>query len=157
MGSSKYTKEMLTEAAANSYSIRGVVRYLGLAQVGGNNTHIKQRLINEGIDISHFTGQGHGKGKRSVNRKTPTDILIVLPAGSYRPKCEQIKRAMIEVGIEYRCICGLTDQWQGRKIVLEVDHIDGDWLNNLQDNLRFLCPNCHSQQETNRGWKNKPA
>jgi hypothetical protein len=36
-------------------------------------------------------------------------------------------------------------QWQGRSLTLEVDHIDGDYRNNLKDNLRFLCPNRHRQ------------
>ena len=37
------------------------------------------------------------------------------------------------------------------KNILQVDHIDGNYLNNLKDNLRFLCPNCHSQTSTWRG------
>jgi hypothetical protein len=42
-------------------------------------------------------------------------------------------------------MCGVTDMWQGRPLRLHVDHIDGDYHNNLVENLRFLCPNCHSQ------------
>lgn len=37
------------------------------------------------------------------------------------------------------------------KIPLEVDHIDGDSQNNSFENLRLLCPNCHSLTKT---WKN---
>ena len=36
----------------------------------------------------------------------------------------------------------------GKKITLQLDHIDGDNNNNKLENLRFLCPNCHSQTET---------
>lgn len=48
-------------------------------------------------------------------------------------------------------VCGIKE-WNGAPIVLEVDHIDGIWFNNSPDNLRALCPNCHSQTET---FKNK--
>lgn len=51
------------------------------------------------------------------------------------------------------CLCGITE-WLGKSIVLELDHIDGDNKNNVRDNLRALCPNCHSQTPTWRGRKN---
>jgi len=44
-------------------------------------------------------------------------------------------------------ICGLSE-WQGHKIKLQVDHIDGNWSNDARNNLRALCPNCHSNTET---------
>jgi len=54
--------------------------------------------------------------------------------------------------IEYKCICGIKDEYNGIKIELDLDHINGDKLNNTRENLRWLCPNCHSQTIT---WKNK--
>jgi len=54
--------------------------------------------------------------------------------------------------LEYKCVkCGLTDSWMGSSIVLDLDHINGDNTNNSLDNLRFLCPNCHSQTDTYKG------
>lgn len=151
----KYTKEVLEEAARNSTSVMGVLRYLGRPQAGGNHSHIKRQLDKFGIDTSHFTGRGHNAGKSAGNRKSPSEILILFPEGSNRPKPRQLKRAMIESGMEYKCACGLTNEWQGTTLVLEVDHIDGNWLNNRLENLRFICPNCHSQTPTSRSWKNK--
>ena len=40
--------------------------------------------------------------------------------------------------------CGNDGTWLGRPLSLTIDHIDGDFLNNLADNLRFLCHNCHA-------------
>lgn len=51
--------------------------------------------------------------------------------------------------------CGISE-WNGKAITLEVDHIDGDNKNNNRENLRGLCPNCHSQTDTWRGRNMKP-
>ena len=62
-------------------------------------------------------------------------------------------KKLIEKGVlEYRCyICGNTGVWNEQKLVLELDHIDGDHKNNEALNLRLLCPNCHSQTKTFAG------
>jgi len=49
---------------------------------------------------------------------------------------------------EYCCqVCGISEH-NGKPITLQVDHIDGDRKNNTFENIRFICPNCHSQTET---------
>ena len=50
-------------------------------------------------------------------------------------------------------VCHITE-WMDKPIVLELDHIDGDHRNNHPDNLRMICPNCHSQTDTYKA-KNK--
>lgn len=53
--------------------------------------------------------------------------------------------------IEYKCtVCNIIE-WNGKHIVLEIDHINGDNTDNRLENLRYLCPNCHSQTETYKG------
>ena len=48
-----------------------------------------------------------------------------------------------------RCVfCQIGPQWNGKPLVLQLDHIDGNSDNNMPDNLQLLCPNCHSQTET---------
>lgn len=53
--------------------------------------------------------------------------------------------------IEYKCECGINNEWRGKKIELELDHINGNNRDNRLLNLRFLCPNCHSQTDNFRG------
>src|SRR5262249_38673380 len=103
------------------------------------------------LSTAHFSGQGHQKGQPAPNRKAAEQILVQLPAGSKRAKNVQLHRALQDLGVPYACqLCGIGD-WRSEPIVLEIDHIDGDWLNNLRENVRYLCPNCHSQTPTYRG------
>lgn len=49
-----------------------------------------------------------------------------------------------------RCGWGETNPYT-KTIPLEVEHIDGNYKNNCEENLTLLCPNCHSLTETYRG------
>jgi Zn finger protein HypA/HybF involved in hydrogenase expression len=68
-----------------------------------------------------------------------------------------LRNKIIKEGlILYKCSeCGIINEWNGKKLVLELDHISGDSSDNRIENLRFLCPNCHSQTPTFKG-RNKP-
>lgn len=77
-------------------------------------------------------------------------------AGLYDPISAKkfIKRYLTETH-GYKCTCCGISDWNGNPLILEIDHIDGKSDNNSPDNLRFICPNCHSQTNTykskNRG------
>jgi 5-methylcytosine-specific restriction endonuclease McrA len=60
------------------------------------------------------------------------------------------KRIIVEERGNQCQVCGIVD-WMGKPIKLELDHIDGNTDNNLRENLRLICPNCHSQTETYKG------
>src|SRR5215471_8950222 len=93
----KYTRELLTEAAANSISIAGVLRYLGIPFSGGTHAHISRRLKQLGIDTSHFLGQAHSRKQPSAWRLTAEQVLIVRAPGSPRPKGHVLRRALREI------------------------------------------------------------
>lgn len=51
--------------------------------------------------------------------------------------------------------CGNGETHNNKPLVLQMDHKDGNKFNNSENNLRLLCPNCHSQTPTWTGRTNK--
>lgn len=150
----KYTTEMLEEAVAKSFSVAAVLRELGIAPAGGNQSHIKRRIIAAGIDMSHFTGQAHLRGKKSPSRRLPEDVLVLEDPSKWKTKTSQLRTALLSIGRDHVCeSCGVGSEYNGKPLVLEIDHVDGHSYDNREHNLRFLCPNCHSQQTNGKPWK----
>ena len=58
-----------------------------------------------------------------------------------------LKKYLVETVGEQCTECGQTTNWNNKSLVLQLDHIDGDSDNSSLENLRLLCPNCHSQTE----------
>ena len=59
------------------------------------------------------------------------------------------RRVLRDNLIPYICNnCENTGEWKGSKLTLQLEHKDGDHINNELTNLCFLCPNCHSQTAT---------
>lgn len=150
----RWTRDVLEAAVAASTSVYEVLRRLGLDVVGGQHTHISRRIRALGIDTSHFTPHAHTKIMRNNRRRiTATEILIEeSSAHARRVPSERLRRALLELGISESCaFCEVESEWLGCPLPLEVDHIDGNWRNNRIENLRLLCPNCHSTTDTYRG------
>ena len=63
-----------------------------------------------------------------------------------------VKTRLLEAGLlQNRCsICGISE-WLGRRLMCHLDHINGVNNDNRLENLRMLCPNCHSQTDTYGG------
>lgn len=143
-GQLKYTREVLEPAVAASTSVAGVLRYLGLRQNGGAHAHISRTIKKLGLDTAHF--QRWGPHNTAPLKHAPERILVRRPPGSPRMSRRMLRRALLESGMPYECAtCGINAMWRGQPLTLDIDHIDGDFLNNEIENLRFLCPNCHRQ------------
>ncbi|QIY55710.1 HNH endonuclease [Streptomyces sp. RPA4-5] len=147
----RWAKERLEDAVALSTNMCEVLRRLGLDPVGGQHTHISRRIKNLGIDTSHFSPVGRRKTK-ARRRCSPEELLVHAENPGRRMPSHRLKAAMLALGADERCtVCRTGPVWRNRPLPLEVDHIDGNWRNNCRENLRFLCPNCHSATDTYRG------
>lgn len=139
-------QEELASVLTTSRSVAEVLRRLAETRNDVSRRTVQRSIAAYGLSTAHFTGQGHGRGVPSPYRKSADDILRLLPSGSRRERTALLRRALDEKGVTPLCAeCGLGDSWQGKRLVLEIDHINGDRLDNRLKNLRFVCPSCHSQ------------
>jgi hypothetical protein len=96
------------------------------------------------------TNQG-GRGK-TKNRPVVYETSEILDGKVPWFQPNKLKKRLVREGVlAYECkVCGISE-WKGSKLSLELDHIDGNSRDHRLENLRLLCPNCHSQTPTFRG------
>ena len=151
----KYTKEILEPLVKDSKSYLEVLKKLGIKSSGSIHSHTKNRILFYEIDTSHFLGRAVNRGGRHYTGKLSNDIVLSNSRKSRRESILRLRRAFLESGVEEKCkLCPLEKVWNNKPLVLQIDHINGNCLDNRIENLRFLCPNCHSQTDT-FGYKKK--
>lgn len=148
----RWTDDQLREAVKSAKSVYGVFRHMGLKVGGGQHFLVKQRIKALGLDTSHFSGQGWNRGMK-VPTKPVLSFEEILVRDSPYSSGTDLKRRLIAAGmLENRCaLCGLLPEWQGKALVMRLDHINGIRNDHRLLNLRLLCPNCDSQTPTFAG------
>lgn len=143
-----WTDNDLKLAVRDNKSYAGVLRTLGFNVSGGMHTLIKGHVLRLNLDVSHFTGQGHRKDStHNWTKKVPIERILIKNS-NYRSTA--LRRRLFKEGIlENVCAeCGQKPNWNNKPLTLQLDHINGDHYDNRLENLRLLCPNCHSQTNT---------
>lgn len=141
----KYTREKIENAVKSSNSVVEVVSKLGgNPNSGGTYSLVRKKIKEYEIDLSHFVPHKPVK----TTKKHYTERLVKRNQSSRRENARILRSALIDSGKNYACsVCGLSS-WQGKSLTLQVDHINGDCCDDREENLRFLCPNCHTQTST---------
>ena len=132
------------------------LRALGLVAAGSNYKASYRRIRKLGLSTAHWTGQAHARGK--PNKHAPKRPLSeILVRDSDYASTSHLKKRLIKARLlaEECAKCKVTE-WCGEPLSFHLDHINGDGTDHRLENLRLLCPNCHSQTPTYCGRNIKP-
>lgn len=138
-----FNVEKFLYVAPKCSSVTEVLHKMELQPVGGNFTQIKKRLEEHNISL------------QPSKRKMWSDEDVYCESSNFDRRSLQ-KRVKRDGWLEYKCAsCYNTGVWMGSPITLHLDHINGDSTDHRKENLRWLCPNCHSQTPTYAGRNQK--
>lgn len=150
----KYLRINFEKIVKSSKSFADVARKLELPLYYGNRQTIKKYIEKYNLDISHFDyGYSNNKNRYVFGKKELKDILI---ENSTYTHTTNLKDRLYKEGVKKRNCekCGQGENWNGEKMSLILDHINGINNDNRLENLRIICPNCNATLPTHGG-KNK--
>ena len=135
----------LRNAAESSDSVRAILKKLNLPTSGRAWEILEQHL--QHLDIKYHKAPFSSKG-RYLGKPVPplTDILN----GTTPYAQKSLKKRLIQEGfLKNKCaLCDQSPIWKENPLVMVLDHKNGNHTDNSLENLRLLCPNCHSQTPT---------
>lgn len=138
-----WSDNQLIEAVKISTSMAAVLKILGFPPVGSHYNWIKKHIKRLELDTSHFLPY-----VRQITKKLSTKELFEKGASPKVIKNRILKEKLKKYICEGCEITKWTSYNNSYSLSLHLDHIDGDNMNNSLENLRFLCPNCHSVTNT---------
>ena len=148
--------EKVREAIEKTSSCSEALIYLGKTPNRGTKNQLRKLIKLNNISTSHFLHVHLGGYVKNKN----------ITIADFTDKCTwnktSIKRFLKNnkiLDFTICSLCGISDQWNGKKLILQLDHINGNNIDNRIENLRIVCPNCHSQTDTfcNKKNLNKPV
>lgn len=144
-------REDLLNLVNKSSSYKEVLIHFGLENKGNNFKTLRHRMIEEGIDFSHF--KNRKEYLKPFQEAAPLQTILVKNSSFNRT---HLKNKLLKNNLlKNECyICGQLPIWNNKPLSLQLDHINGISNDNRIENLRILCPHCHSQTENFAG-KNK--
>lgn len=138
-----------------SDSVVSILKKLGFDGYNGNHRTLTQRIKEDGFDLKLFEENRQrqkSNGVLSARLAYQMDNDKVFVVNSPYTSNSGVKLRMVKMGIKYECSeCQIGLLYNNKSISLQLDHINGINNDNRLDNLRFLCPNCHSQTSTFSG------
>lgn len=143
----KLTNNEFIDLVKSSLNISEVLFKLGYSAKGNSwgYSQVKQRMIDLNLTGNNFRGKS---AAATYNNEKQINKDKLFCKGSKHARSILRRTIIKEKLLPYKCaICGVTE-WNGKTLSLELDHINGENNDNRLENLRFLCPNCHSQTNT---------
>lgn len=143
-----YSKEILIKLLNESNTYSNFLDKIGSSKSGNSYKFTKKYLNNIGVDYTKLTNKRWSSSEKSIKE-------VFINGSSFNNK--SLKNKILKYNLlEYKCVkCDNIGLWLGKPISLQLDHINGNNTDNRIFNLRFLCPNCHSQTPTFSGKNNK--
>lgn len=142
----KWTEEQLREAVRDAASLDETAKLLGVN--GGNSWRAVKRRVDElALDTSHWYEGPITTRANEANRLKLSLEEMFVPDSPVSPQALKQRLRELRLLPYACCLCELT-HWREDPVSLQIDHINGrnrDWR---IENLRWLCPNCHSQTDT---------
>jgi len=152
----------LKEIINSSESVSAILEKIGIEKTNYSaRQKLKQFARSNQIDLptykNHYEDlrKGLDTAEQKQQPKREKEIIETHFFNNSGSRTEKLKELIIKHALkEYKCetkSCGLVGLWNGKLLSLHLDHVDGNNKNNSLENLRFLCPNCHSQTDTYKG------
>jgi len=148
------SSEEFATIVESSVTISEVIEKIGLKSNGSTYySAINKRIREDGLNKDHLIEGARRKSSWAIMGREIKSLDEILVDNSTCFNNRNIKKKLIKAGmIEDRCKeCGQGPEWHGKLLVLQLDHINGKNDDNRRENLRLLCPNCHTQTETYSG------